>query len=170
MIYQYGKDSTRLDILQEIAKTYYFQRKYDTAFTYYESFANAREKYGLDMYSHEDLKISWIYQKKGLHEEANKFFNSYAEYCEEDQSIYKSASLASMYAYEGKNDQAIEQLNIFATQSGFQYWIVVFMELDPILEPLKSHPNFEAVMNKIKDQFWKDHNKLKESLEEKGLI
>lgn len=170
LLYQYGKDSTRLDILQEIAKTYYFQRKYDVAFKYYESFANAREKYGLDMYSHEDLKISWVYQKEGLHEAAGKFLDSYSAYCENDQSIYKSASLASKYAFEGKNDKAIEQLKIFATQNDFQYWIVVFMEIDPILEPLKTHPEFEEVMQKIKDQFWKDHNKLKESLEEKGLI
>ncbi|MGI9530145.1 helix-turn-helix domain-containing protein [Lutimonas sp.] len=170
LTHQYTKDSTRLDLLQEIAKTYYFQRKYDSAFTHYRNFANAREKYGLDMYPHEDLKISWIYQKQGLHEEAKKFFNSYKEYCENDQSIYKSASLASMYAYEGKNNQAIEQLSIFATQSDFQYWIVVFMEMDPILEPLKSHPDFEDIMNKIKDQFWKDHNKLKASLKEKGLL
>ncbi len=168
--YQYNKDSTRLDILQEIAKTYYFQRKYDLAFTHYKRFADARETYRLDMYPHEDLKIAWIYQKQGLHEEANKFFDSYATYCKEDQSMYKSASMASKYAYEGKNDLAIEQLKIFATQSGFQYWIVVFMEQDPILEPLKNHPEFEAVVEKIKEQFWKDHDQLKATLLEKGLL
>ena len=168
--FQYDKDSTRLDILQEIAKTYYFQRKYDSAFTHYKRFADARETYGLDMFPHEDLKISWIYQKHGLQDEAKNFFNSYAVYCENDQSIYKSASLASKYVYEGKHDLAIEQLKIFATQSGFQYWIVVFMEIDPILEPLKSHPEFEAVMGQIKEQFWKDHNQLKASLVEKGLL
>ena len=170
LIYEFSKDSTRLDILQEIAKTFYFQRKYDTAFTYYESFANARVKYGLDMYSHEDLKISWVYQKEGLDAEAKEFEKSYSEYCENDESIYKSASLASKYTFEGKNDLAIEQLKIFATQKDFQYWILVFMEIDPILEPLKSHPDFEKVMNKIEDQFWKDHDVLKKSLEEKGLL
>ena len=170
LIYEYSKDSTRLDILQEIAKTFYFQKKYDSAFTYYESFANARIKYGLDMYSHEDLKISWVYQKKGLNAQAKEFEKSYAEYCENDESIYKSASMASKYAFEGKNDEAIEQLKIFATQKDFQYWILVFMEIDPILEPLKSHPDFEKVMNKIEDQFWKDHDVLKKSLEEKGLL
>ncbi|MDN3641542.1 helix-turn-helix domain-containing protein [Lutimonas halocynthiae] len=170
LIYEYSKDSTRLDILQEIGKAYYFQKEYDSAFTYYESFANARVKYGLDMYSHEDLKISWVYQKEGLDAQAKEFEKSYSEYCENDESIYKSASMASKYAFEGKNDEAIEQLKIFATQKDFQYWILVFMEIDPILEPLKSHPDFEEVMNQIEDQFWKDHTKLKASLEEKGLM
>ncbi|MCP4884665.1 MAG: helix-turn-helix domain-containing protein [Flavobacteriales bacterium] len=170
LIYEYNKDSTRLDILQEIAKACYFQREYDSAFIHYENFANARVKYGLDMYPQEDLKISWVYAKKGLDTQAKIFENSYAAYCEKDQSIYKSASLASKYAFEGKNDQAIEQLKNFATQNDIQYWILVFMEIDPIIEPLKNHPEYKSVMKNIEEGFWKNHNKLKKSLEEKGLL
>lgn len=170
LIFQYSKDSNRLDILQEIAKIYYFQKKYDTAFTYYESFANARIKYGLDMYPQEDIKIAWVYQKQGLDSLATAFFKSYATYCENDESIYKSASLASKFAFEGKNEQAIEQLKIFATQNDIQYWILVFMEIDPIIEPLKSHPDFDIVMKKIEDQFWENQAKLRKALEEKGLL
>lgn len=170
LIFEYSKDSTRLDILQEIAKIYYFQKKYDKAFTYYESFANARTKYGLDMYPQEDIKIAWVYQKQGLDSLAAAFFESYATYCENDESIYKSASLASKFAFEGKNKQAIEQLKIFATQNDIQYWILVFMEIDPIIEPLKSHPEFDAVMKKIEDQFWANQAKLRKSLKEKGLL
>ena len=110
LIVEYSKDSTRLDILQEIAKINYFQKKYDQAFTHYKSFANARTKYGLDMYPQEDLKISWVYKKQGLDTLAASFFDSYETYCEKDESIYKSASLASKFAFEGKNEQAIEQL------------------------------------------------------------
>lgn len=39
------KDSTRIDILQEVAKLYYFQEKYDTAYLYYEKFVEARIVY-----------------------------------------------------------------------------------------------------------------------------
>ena len=45
----------------------------------------------------------------GLDEQATKFLKSYADYCETDQSIYKSVSMASKYAQEGKNKEAIEQ-------------------------------------------------------------
>ena len=44
------------------------------------------------------------------------------------------------------------------------------MEIDPIVEPLKNHPEYKAVMKKIEDGFWENHNKLKKSLEEKGLL
>ncbi len=170
LINAYAQDSTRLDILQEVAKIYYFQKNYDSAYYHYNNFVNARQKYGLDMYPQEDIKIAWVYQKQGLDSQAAAFLKSYASYCDQDQSIYKSASMAVKFAYEGKNDLAIEQLKIFALQNDFQYWILVFMEIDPIIEPLKSHPEYEVVMKKIEDQFWENQAKLRKSLEEKGLI
>jgi len=170
LINAYAQDSTRLDILQEVAKIYYFQKNYDSAYYHYNNFVNARQKYGLDMYPQEDIKIAWVYQKQGLDSQAATFLKSYGEYCDNDQSIYKSASMAVKFAYEGKNDLAIEQLKIFALQNDFQYWILVFMEIDPIIEPLKSHPEYEVVMKKIEDQFWENQAKLRKSLEEKGLI
>ena len=44
------------------------------------------------------------------------------------------------------------------------------MELDPAIVPLKKHPEFEQVMQKIEDRFWENHDILKETLEEKGLL
>jgi TolB-like protein/AraC-like DNA-binding protein len=167
---EWQKDTTRLDILQEVAKFNYYQEAYDRAFNYYEKFVKARERYGLDMYPQEDVKIAFDYKKKGLDVQAAKFFKAYGVYCENDQSIYKSASTAVKYAYEGKIDQAIEQLKIFATQNDYQYWILLFMEIDPIMKPLKSHPEFDGIMKKIKDRFWENQKKLRTSLEEQGLI
>ncbi|WP_146192271.1 hypothetical protein [Marinilabilia rubra] len=170
LIKEWKKDTTRLDILQEVAKVWYFQEEYDSAFYYYEKFVNAREKFGLDIYPQEDVKISIVYRKKGLEAQAAKFFNDYTEYCKKDQSIYKSASMAVKYAYEGENGEAIEQLKIFATQDNYQYWILLFMELDPLIKPLKSHPEFDGIIQKIKDRFWEKHNILEKLLENKGLL
>ncbi len=78
--------------------------------------------------------------------------------------------MATMYVKEGKNDQAIEQLKVFATQDNYKYWMLVFMEIDPLLKPLENHPEFEGVMKKIKDRFWENQTQLRKSLEEKGLI
>ncbi|MFA9389964.1 MAG: helix-turn-helix domain-containing protein [Prolixibacteraceae bacterium] len=170
LLQEWTKDTTRLDILQEVAKFYYFQEEFDSAFYYYEKFVAARESYNLDIYPQEDAKIALVYQKKGLNTEAIKFFNAYAAYCEKDQSIYKSASMAVKYAYEGKNDKVIEQLNVFATQDNYQYWILLFMEKDPLLKSLKSHPEFDGIIQKIKDRFWEKQKRLKSLLQEKGLL
>lgn len=116
------------------------------------------------------MKIAKVYQKKGLKDQASKFFKAYSEYCEKDQSIYKSASMAVKYAYEGKNEKAIEQLKVFATQDNYQYWILLFLKIDPLIKPLKTHPEFGGIMQKIEDRFWKKQNNLKKLLEMKGLI
>ena len=170
LLREWNKDITRLDILQEVAKLYYFEEDYDSAYFYFEKFTTAREAGGLDMYPQEDIKIGVTYEKVGRGDEAAKYFESYAAYCERDQSIYKSASTAVMYAYEGEYDLAIEQLQIFATQDNFQYWILLFMDKDPIMKPLSNHPEFEGVLQQIEKQFWENHATLRKSLEEKGLI
>ena len=169
LIKEWKKDTTRLDILQEVAKFYYFKEEYDSAHYYFKKFITAKEVNGLDIYAQEDIRIGKLYEKMGLNEHAQEYYQSYADYCENDQSIYKSVSLAVKYAHEGEIDLAIEQLNIFATQDNFQYWILL-IEDDPLINPLKDHPEFDEVMQKIEDQFWENQSRLKVSLEEKGLI
>lgn len=167
---EWAKDTARLDILQEVAKIWYFQEEYDSAFFYYGKFVEARDKAGLEIYPHEDVKIAWTYKKAGLDARASAFFNAYKEYCNKDQSIYKSASLATMHAYNGEFGKAIEQLKIFATQDNFQYWIVLFMEMDPIMKPMLNDPEFKWTIQKIKRRFWDKHNNLNKLLKEKGLV
>lgn len=164
------KDTTRLDILQEVANFHYYQEDYDNAFFYFNKFVNAKEKFETAIYPQEDIKIGLVYEKMGLKEKAEDFFNAYTNYCETDQSIYKSASMAVKLTHEGKYDQAIKQLNIFASQDNYQYWILIFMRLDPIMKPLKNHPAYDRTMQKIEDRFWDNQKELRESLEEKGLI
>ena len=164
------KDSSRLDIIQEVGKLFYFQEKYDSAFKYYDVYTRAKKTYGLEMHPHEDGKIALVYEKMGFPEEAEEYFEAYANYCKTDNSIYKSASMAAMYAYEGAIEEGIEQLKIFATQSNFQYWIVLFYEMDPVINPLKAHPEFEQVMDQIKDRFWEDHSQRRATLESKDLL
>ncbi len=164
------KDTTRLDIMQEVAKICYYEENYERALYYYDKFTRARKEQGLDIYSQEDIKIAATYEKMGMPDRAAKYFESYREFCEGDQSIYQGASKAVLHAYDGKYDLAIEQLKNFATQDNFQYWIILFMDKDPIMKPLKNNSDYKEVMQQIKDRFWGNHTKLRLSLEEKGLI
>ncbi|MEJ2585048.1 MAG: helix-turn-helix domain-containing protein [Robiginitalea sp.] len=167
---EWKKDTTRLDILQEVGKMHYFQEAYDSAFYYYEKFVRARERAGLEIFPQEDIKIGVVYEKAGHPEIARELFDAYEAYCQKDRSIYKSASTAMKYAQEGDYDKALEQLKVFATQDNYQYWILLFMERDPLIKPLKAHPEYEAVMQKIRDRFWENQRNLRKSLEEKGLL
>jgi len=170
LVKEWRKDTTRMDILQDVANFYFYEEDYDSAFYFFKKFVNAKEANGLGVYPQEDIRIGKVYEKMGLAEESKSFYQSYADYCANDESIYKSASLAMIYANEGEIDLAIEQLNIFAMQDDFQYWILVFLKVDPLMNPLRGNPAFDDVMQKIEDRFWQNHARLKESLEEEGLI
>jgi len=170
LLKEWKKDTTRLDILQEVARFYFYDEKYDSAYYYYKLFVTVRETNGLDISPHEDIKIGKVYEKMGLVKESKVFYKSYTDYCENDKSIYKSASLAVKYANEEEIELALEQLNIFAIQDNFQYWMLVFLEIDPLINPLRDHPAFHEVMQKIEDRFWENQAMLRKSLNAKGLI
>ncbi len=169
LIKEWDKDTTRLDILQDIAKFYYVQENYDTAFFYFKKFVKARETNGLDINRQENAKIALVYKKMGLETEAEHFFNDYIAYCEEDQTPNRSANLAVKYAYEGNIDQAMKQLSIFSEAENYQYWYLL-LEDEPLFKYLKSDPEFKSIMQKIKDRFWENQARLSESLKEEGLI
>ena len=136
LVREWKKDTTRLDIMQEVAKFYYYQEEYDSAFYYYEKYVNIKQKEGLNIYPQEDLKIGIVYEKMGLAKQAADFYSAYAVYCENDKSIYQPASMAMKYLHEGEFDLAIEQLNVFAANNNYQYWILLFLEIDPLMKNL----------------------------------
>lgn len=164
------KDATRLDIIQEVAKTFYFEHEYDSAFYYYQIFAENREKWGLQIFPNEDAKIGYVYKQVGRDKEAQKFFTNYAEFCEADQSIYRSINRALLSAQNGDIEEGIRLLKEFAAQSNVQYWVVLFLDDDPLIDPLKKHPDYEKTIQLIKDRFWRNKANLEKDLKEKGLL
>jgi tetratricopeptide (TPR) repeat protein len=169
LINEWKKDTTRLDILQDIGKLYYIEENYESAYFYFKKFVKAREANGLDIYLQENAKIAKVYKEMGLDTEAEKLFNAFSEYCEADKSDYSSVNLVWKYAYEGNIDKAIEQLRLFSEADNFMYWFLLIEE-EPLIKPLKNHPDFKVIMQKIKDRFWENQAKLKYALEKKGLI
>jgi len=170
MLIEWRKDTTRADITQELAKTYYFQEEYENALVYYEKYIHILSTNKIDIYPAENIKIAYTYKKIGFSDREEVYVNKYKDYLEKDESIYREASLAMLYLYENKPDKAIEAYNKFSLQDGFQYWILLFLEEDPLVKSLSTHPKYDEVFQKIKDRFWENHNRLKKSLKEQELI
>ncbi|MDO6596605.1 helix-turn-helix domain-containing protein [Oceanihabitans sp. 2_MG-2023] len=170
LVNEWKKDTTRLDIMQEVGKFYYYQEKYDSAYYYYDKFAEIKEKNGLNIYPQENLKIGLVYDKMGFHEKAQVYYKAYSEYCKNDQSIYQPISLAIKYLHEEKLNLAIEQLKLFATKNNYQYWVLLFLQEDPLMKSLEMHPDYDSVIQKIRNRFWENHNKLKDILEKEKLL
>ncbi|MDN3204181.1 helix-turn-helix domain-containing protein [Algoriphagus sediminis] len=169
LISEWEKNQARLDILQDIGKLYYVEEQYDSAFFYYQKFVKARKESGQSIYPMEDGKIAIVYEKMGMEEEAKLLFQQFSDYVEADQSMYRNINLAMINVYKGNNDLAIKQIEAFAEEDNYQFWFLL-LEDEPVFNPLKSSPEYQRAMTKIKDNFWERHEQIKRTLEKSELI
>ena len=164
------KDTTRLDIMQEVAKSYYFLRDYENAYVHYKKYSELKELYNMDIYRSENAKIGVVCSQTGHKNESEKFFKEYLAYAENDESIYKHLSLAAYYSYHGEEQMAIDHLKLFSEHENYHYWIILFLDIDPLMENIREHSEFKKIRKKLEDKFWDYHQQVRSSLEEEGLI
>ena len=164
------KDTTRLDILQEVGKIHYYMRDYEGAYKYYKHFIAAKEKFNLSIYPHEDIKIGLVFSELGMAKESEKYFAEYFDYATMDKSIYKNLSIAVYYSQKGDAKKAIKHLELFSMEDNYQYWILLFLKIDPLVDNIKDLPEFKKILDKIETKFWERHKRLKKSLDKKGLL
>lgn len=163
------KDTSRIDILQDLAKIYYGQEKYDSAYHYYDKFVRVREANKLNSYIQENVKIAQVYKLMGKQQKADSLFADYITYADELKSPYRSATIAFKHAYLEEKDETLKQLKKFSEQKNIQYWFLL-MQNDPLLKPFKKDPEFEATMRLIERSFWDDHAQLQNELIDKGVL
>jgi len=170
LIQALSKDSTRFDIIQEIGNTCYYQRNWDEAYIYFKQFMDIREALQLDVYIHRTAEIGLVYEKMGLKEESAQLFQQFKAYVDDDKSIYKHLNMALYYAHMYDKDKALHHLRLFSEQENFQYWIILFIPNDPLIDKLKDHPEFIHLMKKLEQSFWKSHNSIRNKLESQNLL
>jgi hypothetical protein len=124
----------------------------------------------LDIYKAENAKIGLVYAKMGMDERSEQLLSAYKNYADGDQSIYKHLSLSAYLSFKGEKRKAIEHLQLFSRQKNFHYWVILFLEIDPLFDNIKQLPEFKLEMENIKTKFNKYHIGIKNLLDEKGLI
>jgi len=170
LIKELNKDTIQFFyLMQEVGKSYYFDRDYKNAYKYYKRFVDIRQAQQLDIFKIEDLRIAITLYKLGMKEKSEEFVKSYKAYADRDKSIYKNLSLMGYYAWKGENQKALEHLKLFSKEDNFQYWII-FLADDPLLDNLKNLPEFKKILSDIENKFWDNHKKIRATLEEKGLL
>ena len=116
------------------------------------------------------MKLSTRESGQAAEKEAEKFLKDYKQYADEDTSIYKNLSLSMYYTSKGDSDKAIEHLKLFSEEDNYMIWVPLFLAIDPQIDSLKNIPEFKKVLKDIDAKFWKKHQQIKISLEEKGLL
>ncbi len=164
------KDTTRLDVLQELGKICYYMRDYQTSFKYFKKFSDARKQYGLDIFQHMDAEIGYVYNQMGFVDESQKYFEDYKNYVDANTSIYKNVELAMYYAHHNEIDKSLEHFKLFSQEDDYHYWTILFLKLDPLLDNVKDNTEFLEIFNLLEKKFWKNHEKIKTSLRQQKLI
>ncbi len=170
LINEFEKDTARLDILQEIGKIYYIDRQYDQAYEVYQRFNKIRANLGLDIYHYEHLKIGDTYIRNGKLEEGKAFIQDFKDYAFQDQSRYGSLNLVAYYAYENQLDSARHYMEKFSEVTNFPYWVLLYIEDDPVMSNVVDEPWFKKNIEKMQSSFWDNHERVKARLEAENLL
>lgn len=166
----YQKDTNRLDILQELAKSYYFLNDYESAYKYYKKFVDTKNALKLSIYPAEDSKIIKVYREVGNIEEADSMLIAYKSFSDNTKTIYKHLNLGVYELLVNDTEKAHEHFALFAEEEEFQYWILLFIEDDPIIKKISGTAEFKKIMKMLEKNFYANHKELKSKLRKKDLI
>lgn len=169
LVVEWEKDTSRLDILQDIGKMYLSTSNFDTAYYYFKKLVDVREAQSLDRYIEDNAMIALAYREMGHDEKAEELIQDFLLFCEQDQSIYRSIFFAFYYSYRNDIENGMVHFKKFAEQENYQFWFTLLSE-DPLIQTLKEHHDFTPTMNAIVDRFWKNHKIIRTDLGAKGLL
>ncbi|MEM6347853.1 MAG: AraC family transcriptional regulator, partial [Bacteroidota bacterium] len=165
-----AKEPQFLSSLHETAKLALYQRKYEESWEYYERFLAIRQQAGLDVYKGEDINIAFVLQQLGRNTEAERYRARYFEFIQTEEPAYQDLGFAAYYTAIGEKAKAIEALKAFAQRENYQYWLILYIDRDPMFESLETEPDYAKAIQLIKDNFWRQHQKMRTELQEEGLI
>jgi len=150
----YRSDTTRIDVLLELGKIHYYMREFATASAYYGTFLERKKLFGLAIYPAEDAKIAVTMSEVGRSSLADSLFEAYRAYAETDQSLYRDLSLAMYHSYQGNEEKALEYLEAFSREDRYHLWIILFLEMDPLADPISQLSRYQQLLAQIKVSFW----------------
>jgi len=164
------KDTTRIDIIQEIAKVNYANSDFEDAVYYYDKMNYIKSLIGSSLFETEDIKVAYALEQVGRADEAAFYYDRYWQYAKNDSSIYGPLIRAAYYGAKDQIDEGIAELKLFTKADGISLWFILFLKDDPILEHLSPHPDYEVVLQQITDTFWRQHEELREYLSEAEIM
>ena len=166
----YQIDSSRIDVLQELAKSYYYLNDYKHAYENYSQFLELKHKYNLDVFRHENAKIGYTFQQVGKHEIADSIWEDYFEFIQNDKSIYREVNEALYWAHLKNKEKTLNHLNNFLNEKSFHYWTILFLKDEPILNFISKDPNFEKVYVQLKENFVSKRKETETMLKKEGVL
>lgn len=165
----YQVDTTRIDVVQELAKSYFNLNDFQNAWVYYQKLLAFRKNQNMVLFTHENIKIAWVCKQLNLPDEEAKYLKEYRQYTDKDNSIYRPLLKASYYAYINDTLNALQYFEDFSYAEDYHYWIL-FLPKEPYLESIRELPAFKKSMDRLEERFWVRHEKIFQRLKKENLI
>ena len=105
-----------------------------------------------------------------MYAESEKLFREFKLYAEHDETIYKHLNLALYYAYQHEAEESLVHLKQFSEAQGINYLHILFLEMDPLFDPVKDLPQFGEILQAMKAKSREEREAIRNRLREKGLI
>jgi hypothetical protein len=107
-----------------------------------------------------------------------QYFNLQIEYCLNAinlnrlyaKRLYTHYDLACVYSFLEEKEKAFQYLLEFAGKDNYPSWLVAYIKYDPLLDNIRADARFESILNQAIHKYQKEHNRLKDWMEEEGIM
>jgi len=114
--------------------------------------------------------LSFVCMKTGRLQEAETYIKNFEDHINNDNPPDKHRLLCQLYAYQGKQEEALNSMRFYVKQENFPYWIIRYFKDEPIYDNIRDLPEFKEILTEMEAKFWANHEKIKVNLKEKGLL
>jgi tetratricopeptide (TPR) repeat protein len=149
----YSSDTTRLDVLNELASICYKQKDYPASYEFYGRFVRRKEALGFTIFPEQDIEIAFVMRKMGQAERAEEFRDSYEAWLNSNEGVYVPFLESLLHLYDGETEQALDDLDTFVQNGEYMYWFVLMLDGDPLFEGLVNNRRYRSIMQTMADNF-----------------
>ncbi|TNF39831.1 MAG: tetratricopeptide repeat protein, partial [Bacteroidetes bacterium] len=160
-----------LEIKRLLAVSCYKMRDWESALKYYQELFKDLDHQNMDYNGYASGRLAVIYSKLGDAENSVEHINKYLDYIEtiKNQQHIGYKEIIGAYSINNESEKALEQLKKLSRLKTNYATIRNFKD-DPIFDNIREHPEFNKLVSEIETKFWKNHERIKKSLEERGLL
>jgi TolB-like protein len=168
-------DSSEKEIFYSLGEDYLFTKNYTESLKYYEKYEKQRKAAGQIRLGGLN-RIGYAYWKNGFKKEAQSCINEQKKLCEEAIKMKRAYAgtlgayydLASVCAFEGNKEMAIENLKIWAKMPVCPLWWIVILKNDPLLDPIRNDAQFQKIFSEMEAKYKAEHERVKKWIAESG--
>jgi len=172
----YALDTTNFFALEFIGESYSFMGKWEDALFYFDRYLERIKELGL-LRINEMHRVAFAYWMNGRKADADTYFNLQMEYCLQDIELgrpqastrYSYYDLASIYAFRGDREPAMENLRLFNRRPTMPFYVAGFMNKDPLFESIRDEPEFQQIVRDVEVKSRAEHERVRQWLEENEM-